>query len=274
MPSKTFPLPQPSFLQTVAHTLVRWRVWWIILLAALFLSGCVQYDVEIKVDGANRGEILQHIRLDDRLTAFSQASAQQWLDSIDRRTQNLDGKVRRLSDREVLVTIPFSSNTELETKFNEFFHPTTKENVRSQAGDIELPNLVSQLHLTQNNFFLVQRAKLSYDLDLRALGVLAADGNLLISPGSLLDLTFRLKTPWGAHNLLPPNRVNNRDLAKANPTIAVQQDGHYLVWTLQPGQINHLEAAFWLPSPLGVGALVIIGLVLAGSYVKYRYRAS
>jgi hypothetical protein len=219
--------------------------------------------------------VLQHIRLDDRLTAFSQESAQQWLDSIDRRAQNLNGKVRRLSERELLVTIPFSGNTELETKFNEFFNPTTKEKPRSSSGEaLELPTLVSKLHLTQNNFLLVQRAKLSYDLDLRALGVLAADGNLLINPGSLLDFTFRLKTPWGARNLIIPDQSNKRDPGGTNPSIAIQQDGHYLVWTLQPGQLNHLEAAFWLPSPLGIGALVIIGLVLAGSYVKYSYRAS
>jgi hypothetical protein len=42
------------------------------------------------------------------------------------------------------------------------------------------------------------------------------------------------------------------------------------MWTLKPGQLNHLEAVFWLPSPLGIGTLVIVLLVLGGFYLKYK----
>jgi hypothetical protein len=271
MPARTFAFFHRSLLQPVLRTLARGRVLWMILLAALMLTGCVQYDVEININSANQGEILQHIRLDERLTAFSNESAQQWLDSIDRRTRNLDGKVHRISDRELLVSIPFSSGTELETKFNEFFQPSVSTTQPPNAASLDLPNLASQVHFTQYNFFLVQRAKLSYDLDLSALGILAADGNLLIGPSSLLDLTFRLNTPWGAKNLVVQG---DRSTRTGNPTsskpTAVQKEGRYLVWTLKPGQPNHVEAAFWLPNPLGIGTLIIALLVLVGSFLKYQ----
>jgi hypothetical protein len=115
--------------------------------------------------------------------------------------------------------------------------------------------------LAQGNFFLVQRNKLSYDLDLRSLGVVSTKGNVIVSPSSLLDLQFSLETPWGA-----------RGVEKAANAIQPQvyENGHQLVWILQPGQVNHIEAVFWLPSPLGVGTLVIVLLVLGGFYLKYQ----
>jgi hypothetical protein len=259
-----------SLVQPVLRTLVQWRMLWIILLAALMLSGCVQYDVEINLNSANRGEILQHIRLDERLTAFSNESAQQWLDSIDRRTRSLDGKVRKISDRELLVSIPFSSGTELETKFNKFFQPTVATPQPTDTTSLDLPNLSSQIHFTQTNLFLVQRAKLSYDLDLSSLGLLAANGNLLISPSSLLGLTFRLNTPWGAKNLVLKGDQSARTGRPSSQPTAVQKEGRYLVWTLKPGQPNHVEAVFWLPNPLGIGTLIIALVVVVGSFLKYQ----
>ncbi|MBW4486696.1 MAG: DUF3153 domain-containing protein [Trichocoleus desertorum ATA4-8-CV12] len=249
-----------AIAQKVRQQLGRFRVVWMMLLASLLLSGCVQYDVGINFESPNRGEIVQHIKLGDRLTSLSGATAQQWLNTVEQRTRRLGGRIRRSSNQEVAVTIPFSSGADLNTKFNEFLNPSTQKGAAKRAEPV-LPEIKSDFHLSQSNFLLLLRNRLSYTLDLRSLGVTSANGDLLVSPSSLLDLEFRLNTPWGARS------VNTA----ANAISAVQgQQGHQLVWTLEPGQINHLEAVFWLPSPLGIGTVVIVLLVLGGWYLKYQ----
>lgn len=249
-----------AIAQKVRQQLGRFRVVWMMLLASLLLSGCVQYDVGINFESPNRGEIVQHIKLGDRLTSLSGATAQQWLDTVEQRTRRLGGRIQRSSNQEVAVTIPFSSGADLNTKFNEFLNPSTKKGAAKQAEPV-LPEIKSDFHLSQSNFLFLLRNRLSYTLDLRSLGVTSANGDLLVSPSSLLDLEFRLNTPWGARS------VNTA----ANAISAVPgQQGHQLIWTLEPGQINHLEAVFWLPSPLGIGTVVIVLLVLGGWYLKYQ----
>ena len=239
----------------------RLRVLWVILLPALLLSGCVEYNVGVNFQGQHHGAIVQHIKLGEQLTSFSNEQAQEWLKSIEQRARQLDGKTQRLSEQEIKVTIPFSNGTELESKFNQFFNPGVQKKSPTKASVPIVPTLDSKFHLNQGNWFLVQRNQLSYDLDLRSLGVLSSNGNVIVSPSSLLDLQFSLETPWGARSVnqgengIPP---------------AVYENGHHLVWKLQPGQMNHLEAVFWLPSPLGVGTVAIVLLVLGGFYLKYK----
>lgn len=237
------------------------RVLWVILLAALMLSGCVRYDVGVNFEGQHRGKIVQHIKLGEQLTAFSNEQAQEWLDSIQRRARQLQGTVKRVSKQEVVVTIPFYTGAELQEKFNQFFNPVTKKGAQPAPSVADLPDIKSQLNLSQGNFLFWVRNKLSYDLDLRSLGVISTNGNLIVSPGSLFDLEFSLKTPWGG-----------RGVVKSANAIqpVVSEGGHLLVWKLNPGELNHLEAVFWLPSPLGIGTLVIVGLVVLGFYLKYK----
>jgi hypothetical protein len=195
--------------------------------------------------------------------SFSGDSAQEWLNSIERRTQKLQGKTKRLSNQEVTVTIPFNNGAELEAKFNEFFNPTGKKNSEAITSTAtELPNIDSQMSLTQNNLLFLLRNRLSYDLDLRSLSLISTNGNLLVSPGEILELEFSLNTPWGA-----------RSIEKAENGIRPEsyQKGRQLVWTLKPGQLNHLEAVFWLPSPIGIGTAVIILFVAAGIYLRYNF---
>ena len=251
-----------DLFQLIPRILVRLRVLWVILLASLLLSGCVNYEVGVNFEGEHRGKIVQHIQLGEQLTNFSNSQAQEWVKSIERRAQQLQGKTKRLSNQDIIVTIPFNSGEELESKFNQFFNPVVKKNSPSNTVEtINLPKFDSKFHLNQGNFLFWQRNQLSYDLDLRSLGVLSANGNIIISPGSLLDLQFSLETPWGA-----------KSIEKADDAITpeVYDDGHQLVWTLKPGQLNHLEAIFWLPSPLGIGTFVIVLLVLGGFYWKYK----
>lgn len=238
----------------------RLRVLWVMLLAALLLSGCVNYDVGVNFKSQHRGEIVQHIKLGEQLTSFSSSPAQEWLDSIERRARQLGGQTKRLSHEEIVVKIPFYTGAEFESKFNEFFNPGVKKGNKTSAG-VDLPKLNSKASLTQGNFLFFVRNKLSYDLDLRSLGVLSSNGNVIVSPGSLFDLEFSLQTPWGA-----------KSVEKSANAIApvVSEQGHKLVWTIQPGELNHLEAVFWLPSPIGIGTLVIALFVVVGFFLKYQ----
>jgi len=108
---------------------------------------------------------------------------------------------------------------------------------------------------------VVQRNQLNYELDLRSLAVLSAKGSIIVSPGSLLDLQFSLQTPWGANIL---------DVGDNTITPQIDEDGHLLVWTLIPGQLNRLGVVYWVPSPLGIGTIVIVLLISSGFYVKYK----
>lgn len=243
--------------------LVRLRLLWIILLAALLLSGCVQYDVGVTFANPNRGEIVQQIKLGERLTSFSGDSVQEWLNSIERRARQLQGKVKRISSQEIIVKIPFNNGAELESKFNEFFNPTNQKKSQPALNQpTELPNINSRMSLNQNNLLLLIRNRLSYDLDLRSLALIATNGNIQLSPGSLLEFEFSLNTPWGARSM--------EQVATAVHPESYDK-GHQLVWQLQPGQLNHVEAVFWLPNPLGIGTLLIILLVVAGIYLRYQF---
>ncbi|MBW4492231.1 MAG: DUF3153 domain-containing protein [Oscillatoria princeps RMCB-10] len=239
----------------------RWRVLGAILFASLLLSGCVEYDVGVNFESQTHGELVQHIQLGEQLTSFSGATVREWLDSIDRRARLLGGRTKRVSQQEMTVTIPFNNGAELEQKFNEFFNPPDKKKSQSAAAlDSQLPDIKSHLSVTQNNFLLALRNRLSYELDMRSLGVLSSDGNVLVSAGSLLDLHFRLNTPWGGRSVETDGGLSPE----------IRQEGRQLVWTLNPGQVNHLEAIFWVPSPIGIGAVAIILLVAAGTFLKYR----
>jgi hypothetical protein len=228
------------------------------------VTGCVQYDVGVNFDSQTRGEIVQHIKLGEKLTSFSSETVGDWLKSVERRVRYLDGKTKRLSDREVLVSIPFNNGADLQDKFNQFYNPiaqTAKSRVASPL-DTDLPKFESHLSVKQNNLLLVLRNRLSLELDLRSLSLLSSNGSLLLSPGGLLELDFSLNTPWGAESI---------ETTVAGAIVpASYQEGKQLVWKLKPGEVNYLEAMFWIPSPVGIGALIIALFVAAGIALKYQ----
>ncbi|MCY7382992.1 MAG: DUF3153 domain-containing protein [Microcoleus sp. CAN_BIN18] len=235
-----------------------------VLCLLTLVTGCVQYDVGVNFDSQTRGEIVQHIKLGEKLTSFSSETVADWLKSVEQRVRLLDGKTKRLSDREVLVSIPFNNGAELEDKFNQFYNPiaqTAKSRVASRL-ETDLPKFESHLSVKQNNLLLVLRNRLSLELDLRSLSLLSSNGSLLLSPGGLLELDFSLNTPWGAENI-----VTNVAGALVPASYA---DGKQLVWKLKPGEINYLEAVFWIPSPVGIGAVIIALLVFVGTGLKYQ----
>ncbi len=227
------------------------------------VTGCVQYDVGVNFDSQTRGEIVQHIKLGEKLTSFSSETVGDWLKSVERRVRLLDGKTKRLSDREVLVSIPFNNGAELEDKFNQFYNPiaqTAKSRVASPL-ETDLPKFESHLSVKQNNLLLVLRNRLSLELDLRSLSLLSSNGSVLLSPGGLLELDFSLNTPWGAESI---------ETAAGAIVPQSYQQGKQLVWKLKPGEVNYLEATFWIPSPVGIGALIIALFVAAGIALKYQ----
>lgn len=233
----------------------RWRIYGVILLAATVLSGCVNYQAGVTFETPNRGELVQHIQLKEQLTAFSSSQAQEWLESLEQRARKLDGKVKRLSKQEVVLRIPFASGNEFEEKFNQFFNPPKP---KKGNESLDIPPISSKLQLQQGNFIFWVRNHLVYEVDLRSLALVANDGNVIVSPASLFDLEFTLNTP-GAKAILRENQLAPSSDARKT-----------IVWTLIPGQVNHLEAVFWLPSPLGIGTVFIVLLVLAGYYLKYQ----
>ncbi|WP_377475762.1 MAG: DUF3153 domain-containing protein [Microcoleus anatoxicus] len=233
-----------------------------VLCLLTLVTGCVQYDVGVNFESQTRGEIVQHIKLGERLTSFSSEIVGDWLNSVERRVRSLDGKTKRLSEREVLVRIPFNNGAELEEKFNQFYNPVPPKKSRVATPlETDLPKFESHLKVKQNNLLLVLRNRLSLELDLRSISLLSANGNLIVSPGGILELDFSLNTPWGAES------IQTRPGAIA-PEISDQ--GKQLVWKLKPGEINYLEAVFWVPSPVGIGAVIIALFVLAGIGLKYQ----
>jgi Protein of unknown function (DUF3153) len=227
------------------------------------VTGCVQYDVGVNFDSQTHGEIVQHIKLGDKLTSFSSETVGEWLKSVERRVKLLDGKTKRLSEQEVLVRIPFNNGAELESKFNQFYNPIapTKKSQVVSPLETDLPKFESHLKVKQNNLLLALRNRLTLELDLRSLSLLSSNGSLLLSPGELLELDFSLNTPWGAKSV---ETVAGAIVPKSD------REGKQLVWKLKPGEINYLEAVFWIPSPVGIGALIIALFVAAGIYLKYQ----
>ena len=228
----------------------------ILLFAAIALSGCVDADVGVRFEDPNRGEIIQHIQLGERLQSLSGSSLQQWLRAIEQQAASVGGTVQKATNQELTIKIPFTSGNELAEKFNQFFGVFNQE-LLTEAN--RLPRIESQLTLSHSNFLLLERDRLVYTVDLRSLGVLSASGDVLVSPTSLINLQFQLETPWGARSIIKTDTLRPRSL----------KGGKTLIWTLIPGQQNTLETIFWMPNPLGIGAALIIVLVLLGIFLKY-----
>lgn len=247
------------------RTMRQFRVCAVMLMACglMVLTGCIQYDLEVKFDSQTHGKIVQRIQIGERLKAFSNETAGLWLESIKRRSRELQGNTKQISDEEIVVTIPFNNGAELADKMNQFMNPGEQQSSRfMKESGLGLPEISSHMSLTQKNRFFVLRNELTYDLDFRSLGVISTNGNLLISPGALLDLKFALRTPWGATMIsgepVPPVADPDTEISSTpESTPEIRDQGRTLVWTLQPGELNHIEVVFWVPSPIGIGAGII-----------------
>ena len=231
----------------------------LILSLLTMLTGCVGYDVGINFHNPHNGTIVQHITIGQQLASLTETETRKWLRSIEKRSQKLQGKVKKINSQELLVTIPFSNGAELVSKFNQLFHN------EAYSSDSETPDRVnsltqldSQVALKQSNLIFFERNSLDLTIDLRALDTLSHQEKVTIPVDSLADLEFHLNTPSISHTISGKNNLQATKTDKG------------LVWQLKPGQINHIRAVFWLPSPVGIGAGVIIVLMILGFVVKYR----
>lgn len=231
----------------------RLAIWCCSISILLALSGCVKYDNSINFSSLNRGEIIEHIQLGEQLNNFSHQAVQAWIASIEQRTKQAQGQLERLSDRELKVIIPFNNTRDLTTKINKYFNP-------SSTNTKERLQFNSHLQIEQNNLLLVVKNHLNYDIDLRSTIPKAADPKSSVAPGNYVDLNFSLQSPWGVKNgettgnLIGVKITNERQMT----------------WQLKPGELNHIEAIFWLPNPLGIGVISIVVVMIAGYYLKYR----
>lgn len=227
----------------------------------IFLTGCVRYDVGINFNSPHQGNIVQHITIARQLNNLDRNEVKKWLNSVESRSHQLQGQVKKLNSEELLVTVPFHNGRELASKFNQLFHSEIP--VTSAIATAENPNLSkldSQITLQQSNLILVERNSLDLTIDLRALNILTHQGKITVDSDRLIDLEFKLDTPWLAYSKSEGNSLQP----------ITDSQNKQLVWHLQPGEINHIKAVFWLPSPLGLGTVAIILLTIVGFYLKYQ----
>jgi len=223
---------------------------------AISLSGCIDYDLAIHYRSPNQGEFVQHIQLSERLKTFNSEMQQRWIEAIEQTTKKLGGRLQRDPDG-LVAAIPFTSSADLEKKFNQFYKSLGQSTlVETDSG---LPAVSGHLAIQRSNFILVERNRLRYDIDLRSLGVRSANGEVLVSPTSLINLEFKLDTPWGSRSSAKPETLKPRSL----------KGGKKLIWTLIPGEENLIDTTFWMPNPLGLGSVAILLFVLLGKFLKY-----
>jgi len=266
-------------VRTIARGLARWRDRvraLAIVLVACLLTGCVDYDIGIDFRSQTEGAIVQHVRIAERLSAFDRQTVKAWTASLDRRARELGGRVRQRRDGDLDVTIPFINGDDLAEKFDRFFGMTETELfVTPEVSDGELPKIASTLTIEQQNYLVAIHNDLTIDLDLRGLSLLADLGRTPFqadSDRSFVDLRFRLTTPWGStipSTSLLPERPDSADSADSLAD-GLTSDDRETVWALAPGTMQHLEASFWIPSPIGIGAIAVVLLVAAGSFLKHR----
>jgi hypothetical protein len=232
----------------------------IILCLATLLTGCVDYQVGVNFATPYSGEITQQIKVSDQLNNLAPNETKKWLHSLEKRSRKLGGKVEKLNTQELMLTIPFGNGAELAEKFNQLFQTNIVPNATIPKEKADLIKLNSQVSIHQSNLVFVERNNLDLVIDLRALKVLTQQDKIIINLDTVADLKFQLTTPWIAHS------ISNAD--NLQPTKNPLQKS--LVWQLKPGEINQIEAVFWLPSPLGIGAAIIILLTILGYLLKYR----
>jgi hypothetical protein len=220
---------------------------------AIGLSGCVKYDTGVNFSSLNYGEIVEHIQLGEQLNSFNQQAVQTWIASIEQRTKQAEGKLERISDREFKIIIPFNNAQELVAKIDRYFNPTPVNRENKSKFN-------AHMQINQNNFLLAVRNQLIYDIDLRSLSLKSSDSQVNVAAQNFVDLDFRLQSPWGVKSSDTPGNITGVEVPNENQ----------VYWQLKPGEFNHLDAIFWLPNSLGIGAILIILISGSGYYLKYR----
>ena len=209
----------------------------ILIALSLCLSGCVDYQLGIQFDSQTHGVLLQTLHLDDRFVALNSEVRQQWLQTFIEEAKTFSGKATSLDDGTLQVRIEFDNGADLVQKFNQLF---AEDGLMTQVPGA--PPLLAHLDLTQKNWGVALLNHLHADIDLTALKADSTVGNGgALDSWRTLDLSFQIDALAG-------------------------ETGR---WSLRPGQLNTIDTTFWVPSPIGIGAVVIGLLCLAGYGVRY-----
>lgn len=240
------------------------------LAAVVLLTGCVDLDTEVRFGEANHGELVQTLRLDESWQVWGGATAREWRDRWADRARSLGGRVLNRSDRTLTIAIPFHNGRDLQSTFRALSNPPTRE--PSPDADRADPSLLvdrlvfpSEFQLHQQNWLIAVRNHLRYEVDLRSLAAVGGNQFALVDTDHLLRWRFGLRAPvlgdfgldrWWRPDLAPDEHRPQR------------QQGRW-VWTLEPGQRTVIEAVFWVPSAVGIGAIGI-GLFCAIGWWRWR----
>ncbi len=208
----------------------------VITALSLGLGGCVDYQLGIQFDSQTHGVLIQTLHLDDQFVALNSDARQQWLQIFIEEAKAFSGKATSLDDVSLQVRIDFYNGADLVKKFNQLF---AADGLMTQVPGA--PPLLAHLDLTQQNWGVALLNHLHADIDLSALKADRAIGD-----GGALDR-------WRTLNL----------------SFQIGSIGENRQWPLKPGQVNTIDTTFWVPSPIGIGAVVIVLLCAGGYGVRY-----
>lgn len=211
----------------------------------LLLTGCLQYDLDVQFDSQTHGQLVQQLHW----RGGEIAADPQWSQTLQRlrdRTAAVGGTTTFPDAQTLTIAIPFHNGDDLETKFNQFFDPSVADTPLTLFGREPVS---AHLSLHQGNWLGVIFNHVTIRFDLTAVPDLTATGLPLLQGQQLLTGQVSVTAPWV------------RSLAgNFEPSQS---------WALLPGEVNEIEADFWVPSPIGIGAAAIALLVLIGYALKY-----
>ncbi|HEY9888087.1 MAG TPA: DUF3153 domain-containing protein [Candidatus Obscuribacterales bacterium] len=218
----------------------------VVLVSLLLLTGCLQYDLTVQFDSQTHGQWVQQLQW-RRGAIAANPDLQRWVELLRDRAQQVGGHTQLRDDATLVITVPFNNGEGLATTFNDFFNPPgTTVPFTLPGGD----PLTAHLTLHQGNWLLALQNHLTLTLDLTAVPDLAATGLPLLQDSQLLSGQVTIAAPWvrSPTGVFTPRQT----------------------WVLRPGTLNEIEADFWVPSPIGIGAGAIALLTLSGYGLKYR----
>lgn len=225
----------------------------ILLITLVLLAGCVEYDLDIQFDSQTHGQMVQQLHWTGTV---SPTEFRSWQTALATRAKAVDGQVKWTDGTTATVTVPFNNGAELEQRFNQFFGGD------SSGTGLVLPGgetVSATLALAQGNWIFAIRNHLVLALDFTEIPTGKTLGAPVLQGVELLTGKVQLTTPWGIEHLeLDPNAA------------LVPERNAINEWHLHGGQINQIEADFWIPSPIGIGAAAIALLMAMGYGLRYR----
>lgn len=209
-----------------------------LLLLAVLLTGCLDVDVAVDFKDANHGQLTERITVGG-LSAGDSDILQDWALQVRRQVNPWGGTVRSGAES-LAIAVPFYNTWSLEDRFNQL--------LALPGGTSSTVHLAATRDL---NLIVSQRNRVSLDVDLRSL-----------PPLDLGALQIRRidRAVAGQLQVSAPNPITV--LAASSPVAATAPNA--VSWSIVPHQRNHLELVFWVPSPLGIGAVLLVAAVVAG----------